>query len=263
MKWLDVRQLKASTWAWIAGGMILGLIAFLPARLFEQQVNEGLAPPWHLSLSGTVWHGAGVLQAGATDASAVPFTWRFNPSPLLGLRLGWDMSANSSALTGTALMGAGWNSMELRKTALTMDAGFLQQAIPPFAIVAPTGNVVLTTPDDSHLVIDYGEPPRLNGVALLKVENFGMRPLGPMPIGTHEVKLTARDTAIDYAFTQSGGALNFEGSGSMLVARPHQLSYAGFVTASPALPENILTQLKSMGPAGADGRIRIDWKAAW
>ncbi|MEP7157067.1 MAG: type II secretion system protein N [Betaproteobacteria bacterium] len=250
-------------WLCIAAGFLAGLLIFFPARVIEDSANESLVPPWHLTLSGTIWRGAGVLQAGATDASAVPFTWRFNASPLARLRLGWNVVATAPGLSGSALVGAGMQTIELTNAALTMDAALLQQAIPAVAIVAPSGNVFLSTPDDGRLVFDYGQSPRMNGEGRLKVENFGLRPLGPAPVGTHEVSIKAQDTSIAYVFTQSSGALKFEGKGSMQILRPHQLAYSGFVTASPSLPENIHTQLKSLGPTGADGRIRVDWKAAW
>jgi len=254
---------KRLTWLLIAAGFMAGLVAFFPARLIEKNLNESMTPPWHLTLSGTIWNGSGLLQAGATDASAVPFQWRFDAAPLSRLRLGWKVAANAPALSGSVLLGARLQSVELSRMALSMDASLLQQAIPAAAIVAPSGFISLSTPDESRMIIDNSETLHMNGEGRFKVENFALRPLGPAPVGTHEVRITARDASIDYVFTQSTGALKFEGNGTMQMARPHQLSYSGFVTASPSLPENILSQLKSLGPTGADGRIRVDWKAAW
>ena len=243
---------------------VIGLLEFLPAHLFEDRINRALPPPWHLTVSGTIWDGLGVLRAGqAFDALIVPLTWKFNPRALARLRLGWKIVPASPALSGSVNIGAGWQSLEFRDAALIMDAATLQQAVPVIAIFAPSGNIFVSTPQDAGLTMDYGNDLRLNGDAHIKADNFGLRPFSPQPLGNYQLTFTARDTTIAYVITQSSGALKLDGGGSIQTASPRQIAYSGTLTPSPALPDNILSQLKAMGHPAGDGRLRVDWQGRW
>jgi hypothetical protein len=90
-----------------------------------------------------------------------------------------------------------------------------------------------------------------------------LQPFGPGPLGTYQLKFTGRDTVIDYAISQSGGALKLDGGGSIQTASPRQLVFSGFVTPSPALPDSLLSQIKAAGQPTADGRLRVDWTSRW
>lgn len=243
---------------------VVGVVEFLPAHLFEERINLALPPPWHLTMSGSVWDGFGVLQAGqASAAFSVPLTWTFEPLALARLRATWNIVPASPALAGSVKIGAGWQSAEIRDAALTMDAAVLQQAIPIIALFAPSGSVFVSTPRDSALILRYGSDFRLNGEAHIKADNFGLRPYGPLPLGNYQLKFTARDTIVDYVITQSSGALKLDGGGSIQTAAPRQIAYSGYVTPSATLPDSVLSPLKAIGQPAADGRLRIDWTARW
>ncbi len=260
MTWLTRRRLCMLA----AAAFIFGLIGFLPAQLFEDHINATLPTPWHLGVSGTIWDGSGVLQtAQAADALVVPLTWKFDPLALIRARLVWRIAPNSPSLSGSVKVGAGWQSAEFRDTTLTMDAEILRQMVPVLTLFAPSGKVLVSTTSDIGLTVDYGNDFRLNGEAQLQADNFGLRPYGPGPLGNYQLKFTARDTNVEYVISQSSGALKLEGGGSIQMTAPRQIAYAGFVTASPTLHEALLAQVKSIGQPGADGRVRIDWKARW
>ena len=260
MNWLTRRRVATL----LAFAFVLGIVAFLPAYLFEDRLNDTLPAPWHLSMSGTIWNGFGVLQAGpAGDAVAVPLTWTFDPPSLARLRLAWTVVPSSAALAGSVKIGAGWQSLEFRNAALTIDAAAMRPAVPIAALYAPSGTLLLTTPDDARLTAGYGNALRLKGTVHFNVDNFGLGSVSPQPLGNYQLRITARDTAIDYVIARSSGALTLDGGGSIQITSPRQITYAGIVTASPALPDDLRSRLQSMGKPATDGRLRIDWQAAW
>lgn len=259
MTWFTRRRL----WALACVAFVGGIIEFLPAHFFEERINRALPPPWNVTLSGTVWDGFGVLQTRGSDRFAVPLTWKFDPLALVRARLAWKIVPDSTSLSGSIKIGAGWQSVEFRDASLTMDAEIFQQVVPILAVFAPSGNVLVTTPPDAALTVNYGNELRLNGEANIQANNFGLRPYGPQPLGSYQLKFAARDTDVNYVIGQSSGALKLEGGGSIQIAAPRQIAYAGHVTASPALHEALLAQVNAMGQPGADGRVRIDWKARW
>ena len=205
MTWLTRRRI----WALATAAFVAGLVEFMPAYWFEARINQSLPQPWRLSVGGTIWNGYGWLQA--SDAFTVPLKWQFDPLSLIRLRATWKLVADAPTLSGSVKIGAGWQSLEFRDAALTMDASTLQQAIPVVAIFAPSGNVLVSTPQDAALTIGYGNDLRLNGDAFIKADNLGLRPYGPQPLGNYQLKFTARDTTIDYLVTQSSGALILDG----------------------------------------------------
>ena len=248
----------------MAIAFIAGLVVFLPAHLFESRVNSALQSPWKMTLGGSVWNGTGVLKSGSpSETLTVPLTWKFSPQALTRLRAAWDVVPTSPALSGSARVGAGWQSVEISDAALTVDAGALSQVFPVIALLAPTGNFLVTIPAGARLSIAYGNDIHVNGETEIKVDNLGLRPAGPQVLGNYQLKITARDTIVDYRIMQSGGALKLDGGGSIQTASPRTIAYAGNATTSPTLPENVLSTLKSIGKPEADGRIRIDWKTQW
>ena len=259
MSWLTRRKISVL----LAFAFLIGLIEFLPAYWFESRINAALPAPWRISVSGSVWDGFGVLQSGQTDMAAVPLTWKFKPKALTELRAAWNIAPDGRGLSGNVSVGAGWRSIEISDASLTIDADILSQIFPVIALLAPTGNFRLNTPAGTRLTIDYGNDFRAHGAAEINVDNLGLRPAGPQTLGSYLLKITARDSVIDYQIPQSNGAMNIDGGGSIQIASPRTLTYTGNVTPSPLLPENVLSQLKSAGKVEADGRVRIDWKTQW
>jgi hypothetical protein len=260
MTWLTRRRIGAL----VAIAFIVGVIEFLPAYHFEERINRALPAPWHASMSGTIWNGFGVLQTGQTaDALTIPLTWKFDAMALTRLRVGWKVVPTSPALTGSFKVGMGLRSVEFGDAAVTMDAGSLQQAIPTLALLAPSGTLQISTPNDTRLELGYGNDLRLSGGGHINAESLGLARFSPQPLGNYELSFTARDAAINYVIVQSSGALKLDGGGSIQTVSPGQIAYVGHITASPALPENLLAQLKSIGQPMADGRLRVDWKARW
>ena len=254
-------------WTLAAAAFVMGLAAFLPAKMLEARINQSLTPAWNLSASGSVWTGFGVLhvlQSGReSDSYSVPVSWQFDPLALARLRVGWNVVAASPSLSGTVKIGAGLQSVEFRDATLDIDAGLLRQALPVIALFAPSGQFQVSTPGDAPLAIGYGDDLRLNGKGRIKADRFGLGFLGQAPVGDYELEFSARNTTVDYVIARSRGALTLDGGGSIQIAAPRQITYSGTLTPSPALPESVLSQLKTLGQPAADGRVRFDWKARW
>ncbi len=260
MTWLTRRRIGIL----VAIAFVVGVIEFLPAYPFEDRINRALPPPWHVAVTGSIWDGFGVLQAGqASDALTVPLTWKFDPQALTQLRMAWKVVPTSPAFAGSIKVGAGWQSVEFSDVAVTMDAGAFQQVIPVLALFAPSGTMRVSTPGGTRMDVAYGDVLRASGDVQINADGFGLARFSPQALGNYQVKLAARGTTIDYVIEQSSGALKLDGGGSIQTTSPGQIAYAGHITPSPALPEDLLAQLKSIGQPTADGRLRVDWKARW
>ena len=255
---------KTSAGILLAIAFIAGLVVFLPAHLFESRLNESLQAPWKMTVGGSVWNGRGVLRSGPSiETHAVPLTWKFVPLALTRLRATWEVVPTSPALSGSAKIGVGWQSVEISDAVLRVDAGTLSQIFPVIALLAPTGNFLVTTPADARLAIAYGSDFHAHGETEIRIDNLGVRPAGPQPLGNYLLQINARDTMVNYKIIQSVGALKLDGGGSIQTASPRTIAYTGNATPSPTLPENVLSTLKSIGKPDAEGRLRIDWKAPW
>jgi hypothetical protein len=260
MTWLTRRRLGTL----LTVAFVIGATEFLPAHLFEARINRALPAPWHAVVSGTIWDGFGVLQAGqSSDAFTVPLTWKFDPLALARLRLAWTVVPTGSSLSGSIKVAAGWQSVELSEAMLTLDADTLQHAIPVVTLFAPSGTLLVSTPGDARLTVGYGSDFHATGDAHIQADNLRLGRFSPQPLGSYQLKFTARGPLIDYLISQSSGALTLDGGGSIQTASPRQIAYSGHMTLSPTLPDGLLSQLKTVGQPAADGRLRVDWKAGW
>ncbi len=259
MTWLTARRMGII----VAMALVAGLIKFLPANIFEARINVALPSPWSAAVSGTVWDGHGVLRAGqSAEALRIPLTWKFDLAALLGLTASWELASTSSAISGTTNLGIGWSALNLRNAALTFDAGALAPHHPLLALAAPSGSIQVSTPNGKTLVLHTRDTFRLNGELHVAATAFSVRPLSGNLSGDYTAKLSAQDARVSYTVRQRKGALNLDGNGSIDMAS-RGLSYSGLIAPSPELPEAMLQQLKSIGKAAPDGRLRLDWTTQW
>ncbi len=247
----------------VVGGFVVGLIAFLPAILFETRINQALPAPWQMSVSGTVWNGTGMLRAkNAADLILVPMTWTFDPASLVKLRAAWDIAPASSAISGALNVGLGLGTLEVRRAQLTFDAGTLAKFQPLTALLTPLGRIDVSTADGTSISLQTRDDFRLNGEIRIDAKAFSVRPLNASLAGDYTATLNARDSRIAYTLRQRKGALNLDGTGTIDLAT-RTVNYAGLVAPVGELPDAMLQKLKSIGKAEPDGRVRLDWKTQW
>ena len=255
---------KVIRWWWLAViSFVIGLIALAPAALLERVVPPDSTVRFAAE-GGTIWNGQGRISV-LTDSKPlnVPVTWQFDPSALLGLRLGFHVTADGLAIAGTSRLGLRFGSIELRDTAVTADARVLSAAHRLAAVFAPQGQLRLQQGSGESLTIGFpGHAEgfsRVDGVMGLYVEKFVLGGVVNAAVGSHEIALQGADTTVNFSIPRSSGALKLEGAGSLTLASPRRFTFSGFATAANDAPAS----LKQLGAALADGRQRLEINTPW
>jgi hypothetical protein len=226
--------------------------------------NRALAPAAQLQTTGTVWRGRGELQItrGAGTLS-IPLSWRFEPSWLMRLRLGWHLESSSPVASGHASLGLGPGSLALRDTDLATDAALWHRLSPAAMLLGAGGTYTLRIAGDESVVVRHGEQPLVDGSAQLNAGNFALSTFAPRALGNYSIKLNARDGNVSFTFLPAQGALQFDGGGLLALSAPLTFSFKGTASMSADLPPPVANAIKSAGAAQSDGRVLIDVKRNW
>ncbi|MEQ1517251.1 MAG: type II secretion system protein N [Usitatibacteraceae bacterium] len=266
---------RARWWLLCSLAFAFGLIALAPAAILEWASNNiGEANFRFAADGGTIWRGSGrIALPGKPTAGAsalptaaqllIPVSWRFDPLALLRLRLGFFINATAPRLSGATHLGLGFNSIELRETALNADAQFLSLTNSMAALFAPAGQIRLTQSADERLVITPAtrKDDAWNVVGLMGItaDQFALGGAVNAAVGSHEIKLRGDGPTIQLSIPRSSGPLKLEGAGTLTLVSPRRVTFSGFATttadAAPAL--------KTLGPLLPDGRQRIELSANW
>ena len=243
-----------------AGASFAGLIAFLPAKLIEGPLNAAIAPAYSMTTAGTIWHGNGVLRVAKTPALQFPITWRYSPSALMRLRAGWEINVAAPSLDASLIAGAGFQSLELRALTLRADLTTLSALSPAAQLFRPAGRVQINS---DSLTTQYANFMRLNGEAQIHLTDFGLGSMAANPVGTLQLKLTGKESAIDFAIEKSSGAVVLDGGGNTSTAPPRRFTYVGHAMVATDAPEALKNAFNAIGKPSPDGRIRIDQSINW
>lgn len=245
--------------------LLLGAVVFIPARMLESPLNIRIANFGQLSEArGTIWSGSGVLSlgTGSNRKARVPLTWRFAPASLAGLRLGFNVNAQSDTINGTARAGIGFGSIELRDADISVDASIISAFNSLAAFAGPRGQLKLTTNGEQRVTISYGAPVTATGALTARAENLTVRTIFAKPIGTYDIAITFRDNIAEYAFRDAAGLLKFDGGGQVQWSPKREFAYAGLASPSREAPV-LLAALLPFGRPTIDGKVRIDYKTTW
>jgi general secretion pathway protein N len=245
--------------------LLAGAIVFIPARMLESPLNTRIAALGQLSEArGTIWSGGGVLTIGSGNnrKARVPLTWQFSPASLVTLRLGFDINAQSETINGTARVGIGVGSVELRDADVRVDATLIAAFNSLAAFAGPRGLLKLTTNAGERVTVGYSAPIAVTGALLARAENLTVRTIFPKPIGTYDINITFRDNTAEYAFRDTTGLLKFDGGGLVQWAPRREFAYAGLASPSREAPL-LLAALLPFGRPTIDGKVRIDYKTSW
>ena len=256
---------------WLLLGLlsfVVGLIIFVPARLFESIVNRALAPQAQVQIgAGTLWSGRAVLQLSAVSVdgagnTAIPFTWRFDALALLRLRLGVAVESASPALTGTARIGLGVRTIAIRDANLRIDARLIAAFNSLLNLVGPSGTLQIDTANGDALTTTYQGVPVGNSQLKVRVANIMLRSIAPRVLGSYEIDIGMRDAAAEYRIAQASGPLKLDGGGNLRWSTPNQFTYRGVASATAA-DADILAPLRAFGQPAGDGRLQIDFQTGW
>ena len=262
----QVQDAKSARWWWLAlASFLIGLIALAPAVLIERAAAQ--APNAKASFaadSGTVWAGRGrIAVAAAIGPIIIPVMWRFDPLSLLGLRIGFFVNADAPSLIGRTHIGLRSGEIELRDTALSMDAGMLSMAHDAAALFVPAGKLGLQQSADERLNLrppaTENEPWRIDGAMGVSAAQLVLGGFVNAPVGSHELTLRGEGPTINFSVLRSTGPLKLEGSGKLALNTPRRFTFSGFATAATDAP----VALKQLGPVSADGRQRIELNTGW
>ncbi len=251
-------------WWWlVAISFVIGLIALAPAALLERVVPVD-SPVRFAAESGTIWNGRGRVSV-QTDSTPlnVPVAWRFDPTALLRLRLGFRIQADGPIIVGVSHLGLRTGSVELRDTGVIADARVLSAAHRLAAVFAPQGQLRLQQGNGESLTIGFPDNTEgywhVEGGMGLHVEKFVLGGIVNAAVGSHEIALQGAATTVNFSIPRSSGALKLEGAGSLALASPRRFTFSGFATAANDAPAS----LKQLGAALPDGRQRLEINTPW
>ena len=256
--------MKVIHWWWLPViAFVIGLIALAPAALLERLVPPD-SPVRFVAESGTIWNGRGRVSV-LTDSKPlnVPVAWQFDPSAVLRLRLGFQVTADGPVIAGTSRLGLRSASIELRDSAVTADARVLSAAHRLAAVFAPQGQLRLQQVKGESLTIGFPgnaeDFSRVDGMMGLLVEKFVLGGVVNAAVGSHEIAIQGVGNTVNFSIPRSSGALKLEGAGSLTLASPRRFTFSGFATAANDAPAS----LKQLGAALADGRQRLEINTPW
>ena len=243
-----------------AGAFIVGLIAFLPAKIIESPLNAAMAPVYSMTTAGTIWHGNGVLRVAKSPVLQFPIAWCFSPSALMRLRAAWKINVTAPALEATLTAGAGFQSLELRALTLRADLATLSALSPAAQLFRPAGRVQINS---DSLTTQYANFMRLNGEAQIQLVDFALGSMAANPLGSAQLKLTGKESTIDFAIEKSSGTVVLDGGGNTSTSAPRRFTYVGHAKVATDAPEAIKNAFDAIGKPLPDGRIRIDQSLNW
>ncbi|MEP6677916.1 MAG: type II secretion system protein N [Betaproteobacteria bacterium] len=241
--------------------LVAALAACAPASLADSRLDAATAGRLRLAdAAGTVWRGSGVL-ADATGNWRVPLAWR--ASPLAALRgvaeIELEPRARRAANGGVAetpLMPQGRivlnGGLTLGDLRLALPAAALAGLLPALAAIDAGGDLALDAP---ALRFDGRGG---DGALSLRWERARVVVNGTLvDLGTVIVRLTPRASDVSGTLANEGGVLRITGD---VAWTNGQLVANAALTPIAALPPAPAQALAAIGPADANGTVRVSWR---
>lgn len=243
---------------------LFGLALMAPARLVEPAINRIAAPHAVLTVNdGSIWSGMGKLKLSAFNDQEIPITWHFRPSALLGLELGFLLTAEGPTLAGKSNIGAGFGAISITETTLVGDAQPLLARHRGLNAMLPRGKVSINASGTDKLTIAMAAPHQMNGSFNARVEDFALRTLLARPLASGDIRFVVRDSVGEYQVTQPSGAIKVVGGGVVPFGAHGEFRYLGTLTPDRELPVTLNYLLRALGSATPEGGVRLDYRTAW
>lgn len=225
------------------------LAAMVPAEFAYDRLKP-YAPAVELeAVRGTPWVGhAGRVRIRTHEVRGVD--WALDPLGLLAGKLAYTISVDDAEIQGSARVEKGLGSTaRLSEVRASLAARRLARSFNTMGIV-PEGTAKLDLEriewDAGRLVAAEGEM-RWSRAAIAAPMEF--------ELGEFELSLTTSDNGIEGTLSDSGGALQLQAQ--VLLQPDGRYTVEGTVKPRPGADPQLAGMVRSMGPAGGDGRIPV------
>ncbi len=243
----------------LTGILTIGIVvaAFYPAsyiaRTIETRSQGRLAL---LDVSGTIWHGSGVLGAAAhAEEPAAPllpgrFSWTLSPMALLG-KVKLELS-NPAILDQPVTLSGSWQELQLYAGAFTLPINSLEALGAPLNTMGLRGNARLSW-QTLQVLLD-GKRQGVHGLAQMEVHGMTSR-LAPLEIlGSYHmiIDLNGKDARLELSTDK--GALLLNGTGSVKNRRFH---FSGKAEAAQGYEDRLSNLLHLLGQQRIEGNRSV------
>ncbi len=208
-------------------GLVLYLI-FLIVTVPAYWLGEGLLrlTAGRLQLqhaTGSLWHGTGVLQAGA---HGVTIEWNVQPAMLLMGKLRIRLhSRNDSSIQSTLTIG--YRLLGLHDTEAELPAAVVATLYPPAAFIAPTGKLRFSSAETE--IGSQG----MTGEARLSWVGAGGKLGGVGEVGDYQLTATGENGVARLRLETLRGDINITGSGQWQAAGDGSIQLDGTLVPGP------------------------------
>jgi len=245
----------------LLGGLLAGYVFFLlltsPITLWTRVLAVTLPGVTFDHAQGNLWQGraaAVTFPLGQDRASIKDLRWNFQVSGLLRLEARYRIKI--AAVSGDALVGIGWNGVNLHDTDLNFAAGQLASILPLLAPWQPGGEITLQS---QKFTLPTGTVPAVKDeVIQVTWKNASVNLTQVQPLGDYRLQMSGLDngdTALRLETLR--GALHLDGSGAY--SRRQGLVVKGTASANDHHAA-LLPVLKLIGNAQADGSYAVSLK---
>ena len=234
--------------------LALAFAALTPATLVDARIAATTAGQVRLAAAeGTVWSGHGLLW-GPGGAWQLPVAWRLDPLDLLrgGLRVQLVPAGDASAR----------GVVQVREDAV--NAENLHVALPAAALTsawtgAPAPQLAGTVTVDAPTL--HADRTRVDGSFRARWTTARVVYAGVLlDLGNVEANGQPQGGALDIALHGEGGDVGIDGHARV---EGNVASVDATLVPAPTLPPAMALLLRALGPATADGGVRVTWRQAW
>lgn len=237
-------------WALVgAAAYLVFLVATLPAAWLDYALERASGGAIALADSaGTVWKGRGTLALRSRDGfrGLAEIDWRCNPLSVFSGRLNVAVSGAATAADLKASVGLGFRSVRLQNVEASLQAAFLEEAVPILAIWKPQGRVRVSAKS-----FEIG-PGNVRGAATLDWSEAGLS--GVARIGDYRLQVTGSGDRAVIRLATLRGDLRVNGNGEWSAAQPKLIQMRGVAEISPDRKE--IEPLLAMLAGGGSGPSR-------
>jgi general secretion pathway protein N len=224
--------------------IVAAFAALAPASLADSRLDAATGGRLRLAdATGTVWRGAGVL-TDARGAWRLPLAW--GASPLAALRGVVDVDLVPQ---GRFVANGGVALSDLR---LALPASALASVLPSVPAVDTGGDLLLDAPAFRF------DGRNGDGAVSLRWDRARVVVNGALvDLGNVTARLTPREAGVGGTVSSEGGALRVAGD---FVWSDGRASANATLTPVRPLPPEIAQALTAIGPADANGAVRVTWR---